>query len=280
MRAVPTPAGSLGGADLLPWRVRRSLRHLRERAARPNPEAVVVFGNQKSGTSAVAGLLGQLTGRSVTLDLELEWRAPSYQRVWQGDMPFSAFVRRNARGLSRDIVKEPNLLLLWPEYLQHFPAVRKVLVVRDPRDNLRSLLDRLGVPGDRQDLSPADRVANGPGWELYLSGDWLGLGERSYLEVMAWRWNLGAAFWAANRADTVLVRYEDFLADKEGVLRRTAQAVGLSPIHSVADALDRPFQPAGRGNRSWLNVFGGANLRRIETACAAGMREFGYDPVT
>jgi len=278
MRAAAggSPARPLPG--LLPWRVQRSLRGLGERAARPNPRAVVVFGNQKSGTSAVAGLLARLSGASVTLDLEPEWRDPSYQRVWRGELSFRAFVRRNARGLSRDIVKEPNLLLLWPQLLGRFPGMRKVLVVRDPRDNLRSILDRLGLPGDREALSREERAANGRGWELYLSGDWLGLGGCAHTEVMAWRWNLGARFWAANRADTVLVRYEDFLADKEGVLRRTAEALGLAAVNPVADLLDRPFQPSGRPGRSWLEVFGPANLGRIEALCADGMRELGYEP--
>jgi len=277
---MASPAPHWGWDRGLPWRAQRWLRGARERVARPNPAPVVVFGNQKSGTSAVAGLLARLTATSVTLDLEPEWRAPCYHQVRRGEVAFRRFVRRNGRGLSRDIVKEPNLLLLWEAYLAAFPGARKVLVVRDPRDNLRSVLDRLGLPGDRDDLPARDRRRNGKGWELYLSGEWLGLAGWSYVEVMAWRWDLGYRFWAANRADTVLIRYEDFVADKEGVLTDAANRLGLAPVAGLGGEGERAFQPAGRPGRSWRAVFGERNLARIEALCAEGMREFGYAPVS
>ncbi len=50
---------------------------LRALAARPNKRPVFVFGNQKSGTTAIAALLAAATGRRATLDFMQRQRAPS-----------------------------------------------------------------------------------------------------------------------------------------------------------------------------------------------------------
>jgi hypothetical protein len=244
----------------------------------PNPRPVVVFGNQKSGTTAIAAFLGRLSGASVALDMEREWRAPSYQHVASGEMTMGAFRHRNRLELSRAIVKEPNLLTIWPQFLAAVPEARCLLVVRDPRDNLRSILDRLGLPGDREELTPAQRGANGPGWALYLDGSWLGLKPGNYIETMARRWNLGYRFLTANRERTLLVRYEDFLRDKEGVIARAAAGVGLPARYPLGAEADRQYQPKGTGNRDWRAVFGDSNLGRIERICAEGMEALGYEP--
>jgi hypothetical protein len=110
---------------------------------RVNPRPIFVLGNQKSGTTAIAALFARLSGQTVTLDLFREVWWPTYQGIPSGDVSFDAFVARNRWGFSRDIVKEPNLTLFPDALAERFPEARTIFVVRDPRDNIRSLLNRL-----------------------------------------------------------------------------------------------------------------------------------------
>lgn len=263
----------------LHWRARRCGRLLREQLARPHPCPVLVFGNQKSGTSAIAGMLAEVTRVPAAIDLVREYQSPSYPDVVRGARSARWFIRRNRLEFSRGIVKEPNFLVMWKQLLAELPDSPRILVVRDPRDNLRSILDRLELPGDRDELTREERGANGPGWSLYLDGRWLGIDSDHYVEVMAHRWNLGYRFLEENRDRVVLVRYEDFLLDKEGTLAGLAARVGLPVRRPLGAAAEHQYQPRGSRRRGWHEVFGKANLARIERICGRGMRELGYEPV-
>ncbi|NEP45581.1 MAG: hypothetical protein F6K35_42755, partial [Okeania sp. SIO2H7] len=121
---------------------------LQTRTAKINPQPILVLGNQKSGTSAIAALLAEMTDLSVTIDLRKEIPNPTYDKIIKGELTFSEFVQLNKLDFSRDIVKEPNLTLLDRELAEYFPNSDFVFVIRDPRDNIRSILNRLQLPGN------------------------------------------------------------------------------------------------------------------------------------
>lgn len=258
-----------------PLRARRALQSL---TARPNPAPIFVLGHQKSGTSAVAALLAELTGSSVTIDLLNEDRWPTYARVASGEMPFERFVRRNRLDFSREIVKEPNLTFFYAQLAERFPAARFAMVVRDPRANSKSVLDRLGLPGDRPEISVEQLRGLRRGWSLMFEPSWLGLSSGNYVDLLAARWNRCADVYLEHASALHLVRYEDFRAAKLETLESLAGDLELECRHDIRPLLDRQFQPRGKHDVTVDEFFGPDNLARIENACAERMRRLGYQP--
>ena len=155
------------------------------------------------------------------------------------------------------------------------------MIVRDPRDNIRSAFDRMGLPGNREQLDPDDLQAVPPNWRWHLNPEILGLAGGTYVEVAAERWNRAASVYLSQRDDMVLIRYEDFLADKTGAIQRLADLLDLPILPRARLDLDRQYQPRGRDrDRPVHDFFGPDNLRRIERICAEPMRRLGYQPVT
>ncbi len=260
----------------LAYERRRWIRdELAARRATINPRPVFVLGMQKSGTSAIAALLGLRTGIEPTIDLERDWRRTTVDVASLDVGEFDRFVRRNAVDFSRGIVKEPNLTFLVEHLQRCWPEAPRVFVVRDPAETIRSILDRLDLPGDRDEWPEEGLAAIPPAWRVVLDNRWIGVEATHPIESLAARWRVAAGIAAADPAG-IVVRYEDFLADKAGVIDGLAARLGL-PIRASIDAdLDRPFQPRGRP-RSPKEVFGG-NLDRLWRAVEPIAATLGYRP--
>ncbi len=256
-----------------PIRLRRVIQGL---CAKANTAPIFILGHQKSGTSAVAELLAELTGSSVASDLVNEDRRPTYQRVATGRMTLERFVRRNRLDFSRDIVKEPNLTFLYPQLTERFPGARFVIVVRDPRTNVKSLLERLGLPGDRTTISDRKLRSLRRGWSLAFDPSWLPISPGSYIELLAARWNLCADIYLECPESFYLVRYEDFLGSKLKSLEALAFNLGLECKHDIGPRLNTPFRPAGNHRIPVEQFFSPENLSRIERICETQMQRLGY----
>ena len=244
--------------------------------AQINPKPILILGNQKSGTSAIAALLAELTGLSATIDLKNEFPIPTYPQILQDQLPFSQFLQNYKLDFSRDIVKEPNLTLFYPELLASFPEAKFVFVLRDPRDNIRSILNRLKIPGDLLQLNPENYQKVTPAWDLIIDNRWLGLEGENYIEMLAARWNFMADVFLNNREQIVLVRYEAFLKDKLGELTRLAEKLELNPVNDITHRLDVQFQKRGDRDVNWRVFFGHQNLTQIEHICETRMRKLDY----
>lgn len=255
------------------WRVMNAL-------SRENPEPIFLLGNQKSGTTAIAGLLARLTGLSATLDVGREVKNPTFHRIPNGEVSFAQYVRRNRWAFAKQLIKEPNLTLFYPQLRERFPRARYVFIVRDPRDNIRSLLDTLRLPGDLEHLDPASygpsNPRSNPGWPLVFDSHWYGIGGDQYIEHLAERWRAMCDVYLANREHMTLCRYEDFDKDKLETLESLCRSLELPAANDIRSELDEQFQPRGDRSRSWIDFFGDDNLARIERVCADGMRAFGY----
>jgi len=112
---------------------------------------VIVLGNQKSGTTAIACLLAELTGMSSTIDLPRSLRAEGYALV-KGGLEFGVFLQRHPSLFAKELVKIPSLAFVVGEIRNYCPEATVIRVVCDPRDKVRSLLSRRGLPGDKQRL--------------------------------------------------------------------------------------------------------------------------------
>lgn len=229
---------------------------------RPHPEPVFLLGHPKSGTTAVASLLSRLTGLPVGLDMfrSIGRDRALLERLHRREASFADFVRDYPWHFSRPLVKCPKLTFLEPQLRERFPASRYVLLVRDPRDTLRSFLHRRGMPGQGPGLRHLDPFPPLPG---------------DPLEVLARRWCLAVKPWMERPEAFVLVRYEDFAADREGAVRRLAAELGLPAVHDLEGHLDTPYKPFS-GPYDPAQFFGSENLRRLEEICAAERERLGY----
>lgn len=257
--------------------VSRLARVARRATARVPDAPVFVVGNQKSGTSAVAGLLGLATDLPACIDLPRANRRRMYLPLHAGEFGMDRFIALNRESFAHPIVKEPNLTPFLGPLLERFPRSPVVFVVRDPRDNLRSILQRLDLPGDAEDL-PAERIAATPGsWPLVLDGRWLGIAGDTAIEQLAGRWSHLVDVWRFFRDRIELLRYEDFMRDRRGCIESLAGRLGLEVRSDIAGEVDRPFQPRGDASVGWRTFFGQRNLDRIIADCRRGMEELGYD---
>lgn len=250
-------------------------RYIATPFVRPNDHAIIVLGNPKAGTTAIAALLAGYGDLSVTLDL---WprlrRLETLAAVHAGELPFEAFVRRFRADFARDVVKDPHLTFLYPQLRQRFPDARFVMVMRDPRDNIRSILNRLRLPGDLEQLDPEAYERMRPLWEAILKSPWLDV-EGNYVERLAGRWAAAARVYIDHADAIELIRFEDFLADKMGAIAALADRLEIERRGRIEDKLDTPFQPPGDRSVGWRAFFG-ANLHRLESRSAAEARALGY----
>jgi hypothetical protein len=259
------------------WRGgRNAILLARNLLATPHPRPVFVLGNQKSGTSAIAALLGLMTGLPTTVDLRREVGKQYYKHIVNGERSFDSLVQRNRLDFSRAIVKEPNLTLFLDELRARFPESRFLFVVREPHQNLRSILDRLAIRGDLPVLERQHMTRVDPGFELVLDGRWIGIdGGDHYIDRLCARWNRCVDVYQGARDQLRLVRYEDFQRSKLDCLESLAAELGLPVRNDVRASLDRPFQPPGRSDVD-LRAFFGANYDRITAACGERMACVGY----
>ena len=288
---VPRPRilTSLGMVTRDPARLGRQLsalvdvirRYLAQPFATPNPAPIIVLGSPKTGTTAIAALLAAYGDLSATLDLWPRLRRPeTLAAVHDGSMPFEDFVDRFRAEFARDLVKDPHLTFLYPHLARRFPDARYVLVVRDPRDTIRSILNRLELPGDLDELRPEHYQRMRPLWQAIIDAPWLDVGTGNYVERLARRWSLAARVGLDHPDAVERIRFEDFLQDKAGAIAELAGRLGIERRAEIESRVDRPFQPPGDRSVAWSDFFGRANLAAIERICEPESRALGYPPST
>jgi len=258
--------------------VRTLKREVKRRFCSINPSPVIVLGNQKAGTSAIAHLTADYAGLSKTIDIPESWW-PTLESLLTGNLDLQIFARRNRHRFSADLIKEPNLTFFYESLREVHPEAKFIFVVRDPRSNIRSLLDRLSLPGSRQQID--DMLEGVPQtWRHLFDQDLWGIRGENYVDVLAARWRKAASVYLKHESSMRLVRYEDFLNDKVGTIQALAADLGLDPTCDISDRVDVQYQPRGNRDVSWKEFFGEENLHRIEHECEEEMRAFGYQPLT
>jgi hypothetical protein len=239
----------------------------------PHASPVFVLGNQKSGTTAIAALLAAATGLRATLDFAGAWH-PFISPLVRGDTDMNEFVRINAWAFSAPIVKEPNLTFVSDRLLERFPLARAVFIVRNPWDNIRSILARLKVRGDLDsscNLTRANRT-----WRDILAGEDIQLPPDHYVATLARRWLRANDMSRLAGPRATLLRYEDFCADKAGTIYDLARRLGLPVSFRIEKMVDRAFQRRSGSVRDPASFFGARNLARITDIAAARAGEIGY----
>jgi hypothetical protein len=267
------------GRNLFPAMLSTQSRRLlterfRSLFARPHTAPLFVFGNQKAGTSAIAGLLSAATGEALVRDFAGA-REPNLGRLMRGETSVRDFVTKNAWAFSMPIVKEPGLTFVAPQLLEHFPESRAVFITRDPWANIKSILGRLNLRGDLDAPMRADGKSLNRTWQSIFAGRDLGFEPGHYIDIMAKRWARAAQICDGLGDRVVAIRYEDFNRSKFATIQNTLQKLELTARNDISGVLDHSFQRSGTPAGSMSDFFG-PNLARIETVCGGQAARFGY----
>jgi len=192
-------------------------RKVNQYTATVSESPIWVLGNQKSGTTAIAALLANYAGLSVTLDIDAFHDASVVEKIYDDPSQLEGFIASNTLAFSRELIKEPGFTFLYPALEELFPSGHFVMVVRDPRDNIRSILDRLELPGDQRYLDEDHIQDISPEWKQVLDGSWMGLEGETYIDMLAARWAAAVQVYLDSSDCIELIRYEDFCDNKKKV---------------------------------------------------------------
>jgi hypothetical protein len=252
------------------------LRRLLRRPVRA--PRVVVAGMPKSGTTAVAMLMGAAAELDVNSDPfhRLDRRDSQFRdELYAGHISLADLVKRYRSHFAGGLIKDPNFVFFVPGLADAFPGAGRVMIVRDPRDNIRSILNRLELPG-RTDPSPDQRDRLNRTWQRVLDGHTPDLPGENHVEVLAHRWRVAAANYFDHADSLQLIRYEEFVQDKVAAIEALLSKLGLVASKSIDHMVDRQFQPRGDHTVTWQDFFGPERLDSIERICAREMEALGY----
>lgn len=239
---------------------------------------IFILGVQKSGTTAIAALLSEATELPATLDITRAISRPGSKILRRyGVEGFDDFIYRYRKEFSRRIVKEPGLTFDYQNLKVFFPKARFVMIMREPRDNIRSILNRLKVPGHLQWLDPEEwpELRKSPAWRINLDSSWLGHWPDSYVDSLAYRWRLAAETYFHDPNAFVLIRYEDFMSDRKASIERLALSLGLEVVADISGKVDNQYQKKGRQVRDYDAYYAG-NLKNIRKQCGGLAKKLGY----
>lgn len=235
---------------------------------------IIILGNQKSGTTAIASLLADYGGLTKTLDIPEIWS--NEQALHDGTLSFQTFVESHQHRFSTQVVKEPCLTFLYEQCLASFPSSPYIFIIRHPADNIRSILDRLKIPGNKDYIDFNDYAMNET-WSYVMNGQLLAINHDHYIARLAMRWVIAAEVYLQNKENMKLVRYEDFMGNKYETIQRLAEGLGVKERTDIESLLNVQYQPLGENREnSMFDFFDEENLSVIFDVCRSYMKYFDY----
>lgn len=235
---------------------------------------IIILGNQKSGTTAIASLLADYGNMAKTLDIPELWACE--QGLHAGTISFRSFVESHPERFSTQVVKEPCLTFLFEQCFGVYPLSPYIFIIRHPVDNIRSILDRLKIPCDRDSVNLSDYEMNET-WSYVMNGKLLNIGHEHYIARLAMRWVAASEVFLKHKDKMLLVRYEDFIENKFACIQRIAEKMGIQEAGNIQPLLNIQYQPRGDNREAALaGLFGERNLRIIYDVCHRQMEQFQY----
>jgi Sulfotransferase family len=250
---------------------------------RPRNETKLVFvvGSPRSGTTFLAGALGEHDG---VVDLgELQPVKAAIPEL--AALPDDEAARRLRRivdrvrtlGLSRHlraVEQTPEVVFVVQAALEAYPDATAIHIVRDGRDVACSLLERgwlSATRGGADDVRAA--YGNHPRW--WVEPDRLDeFRATSEARRAAWVWRTHVEAGRSVRHPRLLeLRYEDLARDPAEGADRIGAHTGLARNELLA-ALGRVH---GRSVGRWQNDLDAAQLADVEAEAGALLRELGFD---
>ena len=111
---------------------------------------VVVLGHQKSGTTAIASLLSKAVGLDVSIDPLFhidQGKAKVVENLINNPNSIRWLCLRHSNLFCKEIVKDPDLIFVYEHVRRHYRNAQLLFVVRDLRDTIQSICNRLGLSG-------------------------------------------------------------------------------------------------------------------------------------
>ncbi len=277
---------TLRSATLYAASARRVLAHersreLRRRLGRADERLVFVVGSPRSGTTFLAGAIGELPG-FVDLTEVTPLKATIPELVGlpareAGDRIREILerVRRLAlvRGL-RGVEQTPETTYVLAAALDAYPLARAVHLVRDGRDVVCSLLERGWLSAGRGGDDDAG-LAYGSDARFWVEAD-----RRAEFEsasdatraAWAWRSYVGAGRNATENGRVLEVRYESMVADPESASHELARHLGAD-ARALAETLAGARDSSVGRFRSDLTA---EQLAEVEAEAGTLLGELGY----
>lgn len=246
---------------------------------------VTVLGHQKTGTTAIAALLARIADYGMSNDPLYEidqGKGIIAKELLSNPQSFKKIVRRYPGLFGKEVIKDPDLIFIYPVLRECFKNTQYLFVIRDPRDTIRSICNRLKLEGtySKNRITKADMYEGNYHWELILSNHLPKISHitdaQNFIINLAQRWKLAAEIYMHNSSEMQMVKYEDFLLDKENTIKNLAHKLNLPCLSTISEFLDVQYQPKGNASVQWDKFFGENNLLAIETICNKTMSEFGY----
>ncbi|MEO0535705.1 MAG: sulfotransferase [Cyanobacteria bacterium P01_A01_bin.123] len=245
-----------------------------------HPKPIIILGNPKAGTTVIASLLGKATNQAVTIDpfYRIDSSIKIREDMQIGSLSFKEVINQNKHHFSTAIIKDPYFIFMINSVIENFSESQFVFIARDPRDNIRSILNRLDIPGnlDQLDNDQLKSLPERTAWRLLLEGELPKVDGDNYIEKLAYRWTTSIDLYETQKERIQLIRYEDFMADKVAFIRWLATQLCLEYSTDIEEYVDNQFQPIGNRNISWIDFFGAKNLDRINHICRSKMLSLGY----
>ena len=242
-----------------------------------NPSPLFILGNPKSGTTIIANLLSRATKKSLTSDIKSVIKHTTLKLDFKL-LSFDYFIKKHKYEFSKEIIKEPFLSFYTEELIKSFPKAKFIWIVRNPYQNIRSILNRLKIPGNLQEINfnHFPELEKTPAWKLNLQSRMFGYISYNYIEAMAFRWNHAVNIYKQHKDRIVLVKYEDFILDKKKYIEDLSLSMGLTVKADISNYVNIQYQPKGKSELDLKKFFGAENYSNIEKLCKKNMEELGY----
>lgn len=236
---------------------------------------IFILGNQKAGTSVVAALLGKAVDKSVAIDIG-GFYEPVFSEIFEKKISLNKAIDTYAKiEFSKKIIKEPNITLLYDQLKETYPDSQYIFIVRDPFQNIRSILNRVKLSGNKNYQS-SDELKLSTEWHKIIFGDWLGFDYKNYVHSLALRWCYMVDIYLNQPDQFILVKYEDFLADKIGYIDVLAERVGYESMIDISDSTEKSFQIKGNRQTNLNDFFEEINYDIIKQTCLSRMKRLNY----
>lgn len=255
--------------------IQKSVSIIKRPFIKANKNALFIFGNQKSGTTVIAALLAKATNKSVLLDLPLNKSYKDYiKKLYTDDINIHQFVKFYKQEFSKNIIKEPALTLLYKHLCEFFNIKNPVFIVRDPRDNIRSILNRLKLNGDSNNIENFEKLPIP--WQRIIGNDLDSHNGNDYIRKLSERWNHFIEIYLESQDDFLLCKYEDFMVNKEQYIYSLCKTLNYEIINSIKMDVNKQYQPKGNSQVDLKSFFGEKNFAIIESVCGDNMQKLGY----
>tara|TARA_B100000902_G_scaffold33428_2_gene40090 strand:+ start:8334 stop:9182 length:849 start_codon:yes stop_codon:yes gene_type:complete len=260
------------------FEIRIFIYKIKKNFKKKSKSPIFILGNQKSGTSVIASLLGEMTQEKTSVDLLYSGYKYNLLRDWKSKkIDTKKFISKNLVEFSAKIIKEPHLSVFFDELLIEYPKSNFIMVIRNPFDNIRSILDRLKIEGNINKLNENQKSNFFHSWNLLLNNEWIGGDKSQYIEVLAERWNIITNTFLQNNDKIILIKYEDFIKNKINEIENLSIKLNLENKNSIEHLLKKQYQPKGKNkNVDLINFYGKENYEKIKNICNKNMIKLGY----